>query len=196
MNTDGGGRARAVEQLKKTWAILDSDIGAALAYGREDNTPYAQRAMVRAFFAAVEGLSYQMRQVTLASLAGTELLSEQETQLLREVRHSIDDRGHPKEAPSFLPFPGSLLFSLSMYAKNHGASFEVDRSDAGWRAFRHAARVRNNVTHPKTPEALSLTDDDLQAVMDASRWWKATLLKLFQACEEADDYWREKLAQS
>lgn len=192
---DGGGRAKAVEQLKATWAILDADMTAALNYGRAGNTPYAQRAMVRAFFAAVEGLSFQMRQVTLASLAGTNLLSDQETQLLREVRHSIDDKGRPREVANFLQFPASLLFSLTTYAKNHGASFEVDCSDAGWQALRHAVQVRNNVTHPKTPEALSPSDPDLQAVMDASRWWKATLLRLFKACDEADDYWREKLAQ-
>ena len=142
-------RKAAVEQLKQTWAILNSDLDAAVEYGRIDNSPYAQRALVRAFFAAVEGLSYQMRQVTLASLAGTEFVTEQEVQLLREVRHSLDDKGRPKEAPSFLPFPDSLLFSLSIYAKNHGADFEVDKSQRGWQALRQTTQVRNNVTHPR-----------------------------------------------
>jgi len=187
-------RADAVAQLKQTWAILKADLDAAVAYGRNENTPYAQRSLVRTFFAAVEGLSYQMRQVTLASLAGTDLVTEQEIQLLREVRYSLDQKGRPKEAPCFLPFPESLLFSLSIYAKNHGAKFEVDKSQRGWQALRHATQVRNNVTHPKKPEALSLSDADLQALMDASHWWQATLLSLFKACDEADDYWRAKLA--
>ena len=189
-------RADAVGHLKQTWAILNADLDAAVEYGRLDNTPYAQRALVRAFFAAVEGLSYQMRQVTLASLAGTELITEQEVQLLREVRHSLDEKGHPKETPVFLPFPESLLFSLSIYAKNHGAVFEVDKSQRGWQALRLTTKVRNNVTHPKTPESLSLTNDDLQALMDASRWWQATLLSLFKACNEADEYWSAKLGDS
>lgn len=186
-------RADALAQLKATWAILDADLAAAVEYGRVDNTPYAQRALVRTFFAAVEGLSYQMRQVTLASLAGTGLVSEQETQLLREVRRYIDEKGREKETTAFLKFPESLLFSLSIYAKNHGATFEVNKSEAGWSALQHAAKVRNNVTHPKTPESLTLSNDDLQALMDASRWWQATLLRLFKTCGDADDDWRTKL---
>jgi len=189
-------RADAVAQLKQTWAILNADLDAAVEYGRLDNTPYAQRALVRAFFAAVEGLSYQMRQVTLASLAGTEFVTEQEVQLLREVRHSLNDKGQPKQGPSFLPFPESLLFSLSIYAKNHGAKFEVDRSQHGWNALRQTTQVRNSVTHPKAPESLTLTDADLQALMDASRWWQATLLSLLKACDEADEYWRANLGDT
>jgi hypothetical protein len=189
-------RADAVAQLKQTWAILNADLGAAVAYGRLENTPYAQRALVRAFFAAVEGLSYQMRQVTLASLAGTRFVTEQEVQLLREVRHSLDQKGHPKETPVFLPFPESLLFSFSIYAKNHGAVFEVDKSQPGWQALCISIKVRNNVTHPKTPKSLTLTNADLQAMMDASRWWQATLLSLFKACNEADEYWSAELGDS
>ena len=189
-------RAEAVAQLKQTWAILNADLDAAVEYGRGDNTSYAQRALVRAFFAAVEGLSYQMRQVTLASLAETEFVTEQEVQLLREVRHTLNDKGQPKEAPGFLPFPESLLFSLSIYAKNHGAVFEVDKSQRGWQSLRQTTQVRNSVTHPKSPESLNLTDGDMQALMDASRWWQATLLSLFKACNEADEYWQAKLRDS
>ena len=189
-------RAEVVDQLKQTWSILNADLDAAVEYGQLDNTSYAQRALVRAFFAAVEGLSYQMRQVTLASLSGTDFVTPQEAQLLREVRNSIDEKGRPKETSNFLPFPESLLFSLSIYAKNHGATFEVDKSNSGWQSLRHAATVRNNVTHPKTPQSLNLTNADLQALMDASRWWQATLLSLFTACHEADEYWRTKLGES
>lgn len=188
-------RADAVTQLKQTWTILNADIDAAVEYGRLNNTPYAQRALVRAFFAAVEGLSYQMRQVTLASLAGTEFVTEEEVQLLREVRYSLDQNGRPKAAPTFLPFPESLLFSISIYAKNHGAVFEIDKSRSGWRALRQITQVRNNVTHPKAPESLTLTENDLKALSDASDWWHETLLKLFKACDEADEDWRAKLGE-
>lgn len=91
-------RAAAVDQLKRTWAILDADLTEAFAYGKRGNTPYAQRALVRAFFAAVEGLSFQLRQVTLASLSGTTLLTDAETQLLQEVKYFLDEKGRPKQS--------------------------------------------------------------------------------------------------
>jgi hypothetical protein len=188
-------RAAAVTQLQAIWATLASDLDMAVAYGRSANTPYAQRALVRTFFAAVEGLSYHLRQVTLASLAGTEHLSVEEVALLREERYSLDRRGEPRASPAFLPFPESMLFSIAAYAKNHGATFSVDRSSPGWQAFQVATRLRNGVTHPKSNEALNPTNEELQALRDASLWWQATLLELFQACNEADDFWREKLGR-
>lgn len=186
-------RAAAVDQLKSVWAILSSDVDCAVEYGRTANTPYAQRALVRAFFAAVEGLSYQLRVVTLASLEKTEYLSTAEVALLREERYALDRKGHPNASQSFLQFPESLLFSLSVYAKNHGAAFEVGRNQPGWQALLCATDLRNNVTHPKSAASLNPTNEQLQALMDASRWWQATLLELFKVCDEADEYWRKKL---
>lgn len=189
-------RADAVADLKSTFAVLNADLDAALAYGRADNTPYAQRALVRAFFALVEGLCYQLRQVTLASLTGSDLLSPAEIAVLREERYSIDDRGKVKTSDAFLQFPQSLLFSLHVYCKNHGADFKVDTSGAGWQALRAATEARNRVIHPKSAESLSLTDPDLRALMDASRWWQATLLAMFRACAEADAYWQGQLSST
>ena len=186
-------RADAVAQLKSVWSVLNADLDAALAYGRQDNTPYAQRALVRAYFALVEGLSYQLRQVTLASLKGTDLLSAPEIALLREERCSLDNNGRHKVSEHFLPFPQSLLFSIRSYVKNHGAEFEPDTKLPGWSAMRRAIAIRNSVTHPKSDNALSLTDQDLQAFVDAAAWWKATMLGMFAACHEADDYWRHQL---
>jgi hypothetical protein len=186
-------RVAAIDQLKSVWAILSSDLDCAREYGQTENTPYAQRALIRAFFAAVEGLSYQLRVVTLASLEKTEHLSIAEIALLREERYVLDRKGRPKASSSFLQFPESLLFSLSVYAKNHGATFEVDRDQPGWRAFLCATELRNHVTHPKSAASLNPTNEELQALMDASRWWLATLLSLFKVCDEADEYWRKKL---
>ena len=189
-------RPEAVEQLKSVWAILSADLDCAVEYGRNNNTPYAQRALVRTFFAAVEGFSYQLRQVTIASLGDTDLLTRAELTLLREERFSIDAKGRPKESTAYLPFPESMLFSLSTYAKNHGAVFEVNRNEAGWQSFLMAADLRDAVTHPKTVKWLQPTDVQLQALMDASRWWQSTLMAMFRACGEADEEWLRKLHQA
>ena len=189
-------RAEAVSQLKDVWAILSSDLDAAIQYGRKENTPYAQRPMVRTWFALVEGLSYQLRQVTLATLQGTDFLSTSEPALLKEGRYSINSKGCSKTSEQFLPFPQSLLFSIRAYIKNHGARFEADTKLAGWSAMLRSAKVRNRVTHPKSVTALELSEEDLRDVVEAAKWWKATMLGMFAACKEADDYWREQLEKT
>lgn len=186
-------RSEAVSELKALWSVLATDLDEASAYGRSNNTKYAQRALVRAHFALIEGLSYALRQVTLASLYGTKLLSEDEVVLLREERPSIDDQGRTKSNPQFLKFPDNLLFSIRCYVKNHGAKFEPDRSGSDWEAMRKAVKIRDRVTHPKTTASLELSDVDLKTFVDAAAWWKKTMLDMFTACEEADTYWSSAL---
>lgn len=186
-------RAVAVAELKDVWAALSADQDAAVAYEKESNTPYAQRALIRANFALMEGMSYQLRAVTLASLQSTKFLAEKEIALLREERYTIDEKGKPQTNESFLRFPESILFSIRMYAKNHGALFEPDVESSGWKAMKKAAKVRNRVTHPKSAASLKLSDQDLDAIEKAAAWWKATMFSMFAACSEADRYWLEQL---
>jgi hypothetical protein len=188
-------RRAAVAQLQAVWSILSRDVDTATAYGQIEKTPYAQRALVRAHFALIEGLSYSLRQVTLASLQGTEFLTDAEVALLREERYSIDEKGRPKTAQQFLKFPDSLLFSIRCYIKNHGAIFDPDTQHPGWSAMRRAVKVRDRVTHPKTAESLDLSNEDLQSFADAAAWWKMTMLAMFAACQEADAYWRKQLEE-
>lgn len=189
-------RSQAVAQLKETWSILSSDLDEAAKRENDGGSQYAKRALVRAFFAQVEGLSFQLRQVTLASLGGTNLLTEAELQLLREVRSTLDEKGSVREVASYLNFPASVLFSMRVYAKNHGATFNVDRQHTGWFAFKRAADIRNHVTHPKSAAALQIVDEQLQELGEASAWWQQQLLAMFAACHEADDYWRRKLTKN
>lgn len=186
-------RPRAVAELQELWRVLNADLEAALAYGRIDDTPYARRALVRAYFALIEGMSYALRQVTVATLRESDLLQPEELLLLREERPAINEQGRATLSQHYLKFPDNLLFSIRMYAKNHGTSFEPDRGGIGWAALRKAVRVRDKVTHPKYAAALHLSDEDLRAFVDGAAWWKATMLAMFAACKEADDYWQAQL---
>jgi hypothetical protein len=188
-------RFEAVNELKALWKVLDADLAEAVTYGQSNNSPYAQRALVRAHFALIEGLSFALRQVTLASLRGTERLSEDEVILLREERPSIDEQGRPKAIQQFLKFPDSLLFSIRSYVKNHGTTYEPDRTGSGWQALHSAVKARDRVTHPKSAASLALSDADLRTFVEAAAWWKKTMLEMFGACDEADEYWKKTLAQ-
>lgn len=185
-------RPESVDELKSVWKILEADLAAAVDYGQAANTEYAQRALIRAFYAAVEGLTFQLRSVILASSGGTGILSASEEALLREERYSLDGTGKPKSSQSFLPFLEGLLFSIRTYVKNHGATYSPDLSGTGWRAMKHATDARNRVTHPKSAASLTLTDHDLLALRSAFDWWHSTMLAMFNACEIADADYRAK----
>jgi hypothetical protein len=186
-------REEAVRELKAVVALLQDDVAKVVEYGKANPTPYAHRMFIRAEFALVEGLLHQMRQVTFASLAETDLLRPEEVTLLRQVRYTLDKKGHITETEQFENFLPNMLFTLRMYAKNHGTEFEPNTGEVGWEAMHRAVRIRNSVTHPKSAACLDLSEQDMEVVFLASRWWERTVLNLFQACNEADSFWRGRL---
>ena len=189
-------RTEAVAQLKQVFSVLSRDLDEIVAYGKTNPSPFAHRTLVRTHFALMEGLAYQLRQVTLASLAQTDHLTAVEIALLKEERYALDTKGRPEPRENYQTFLPNLLFTIQCYLKNHGATYQPNTGHHGWEAMRKFVEIRNRITHPKSDALLELTETDLKYVVDAASWWKATMLEMFTACAEADGYWQAKLAQS
>jgi hypothetical protein len=113
--------------------------------------------------------------------------------LLREERYGLDKKGEPEASDNFQSVVPNLLFTIRCYLKSHGASFTPDISHRGWEALQCAVGVRNRITHPKSIADLVLTDEDLQKLVEASQWWKRTVLGMLEACQEADSFWKARL---
>ncbi|MEJ1334484.1 MAG: hypothetical protein RPU37_00400 [Candidatus Sedimenticola sp. (ex Thyasira tokunagai)] len=187
-------RETAVNQLKETYNILAKDLDEIVAYGKDNNSDFAQRTLVRTHFALIEGMSYQLRQVALASLEPHRgMLTPGEISILREEKYLLNHKGEVEPKEIFQkPLP-SMLFSMTSYAKAHGTTFAPDRGNHGWDAMKKLVRIRNGLMHPKSAAGLSLSDEDLQQVVEAAKWWKSTMLELFATCKEADEFWNSKL---
>lgn len=188
-------RADAVDQLKKVYRILAEDMDAARELSVKSPSPFSHRTLVRTYFSLVEGLAFQLRQVTLASLEPYPgKLTTAEISLLREERYTLNKKGEPEPGDNYQRVLPNLLFTIQCYLKNHGATFSPVLSDNGWRCMQNSVDIRNRITHPKSVVDLSLSEDDLNSLVEASRWWKKTLFEMFNACDEADKYWTSTLA--
>ena len=60
-------RAKAVDDLKETFAILDADVKEVRKISDKEMSAFHVRTSIRTYSALIEGLLYQMRQVTLHS---------------------------------------------------------------------------------------------------------------------------------
>ena len=185
-------RTEAVDELKRVFTILNADLEAALQLGRANPDQFANRTLLRTYFAFVEGLAYQLRQVTIASLEGSHLLTQAELALLKEERFQLNSKGEPECRENFQSVLPNLLFSIRCYVKNHGASYSPDTGHNGWESMRRAVAVRDRITHPKSASGLEITEEDVAHFTSAAAWWKRTLLEMFRACGEADQFYRSQ----
>lgn len=188
-------RMEAVYELRQVFTVLNDDLDAALKAGRQDPTQFAHRTLIRTYFAFVEGIAYQLRQVTRASLEDTDLLTQGERALLREERFQLNMKGEPEAKENFQSVLPNLLFSVRCYAKNHGAIYSPDTGSHGWDSMKRAIAIRDRITHPKSALGLEVTDEDVNHFVHAAEWWKRTLLEMFQACGEADGFFKSKAGQ-
>jgi len=157
-------------------------LGEAITYANHNPSDYAERALFRAHFALIEGLFHQLREIALSRNETRLVLSSVEIGLLKEESYRLNDKGLPRASNSFEPFCPKLLFTMRCVAKTFGKEFNPDCSLNGWSQMKIAVGVRNRVTHPKSSADLSLTEDDLSALREASNWWQGEIQKLYVLC--------------
>ena len=87
-------RKLAVEELKKTFAVLNADVEELKNMTGESLTAFGVRSTIRTFSALMEGLLYQMRQVALDSCdSSNEIYNAEELMVLREKAVYLDNAG-------------------------------------------------------------------------------------------------------
>lgn len=179
-------RATAISELKLVYRTLSSDLDAAQGGVYQNDNQFSRRTLYRTYFAFVEGLAFQLRQVTVASLADTDVLSAAELSLLREKKFQLNNKGEPEARDNFQAFLPNLLFCMRCYVKNHGATYQPNVDLSGWEAMKKATAIRDKLMHPKSADGLEVTSDDVLTLGVANDWWNRTLLEMFAVCGEAD----------
>jgi len=169
--------------LKTTFKILVEDVEKAIEEGKKKASPYIRRTYLRAFFALVEGLNYQLKQICLQFCKyNTNLFTFKELSLLHESSYSINDNNSITSHAKFLPILKNLPFTVKCYAKAHNSNFSLLVNKDGWYSFRYAVKIRNRITHPKNPDNLTITDDDLIKIGEATAWFRDNITALLESC--------------
>jgi hypothetical protein len=177
----GSDTLRCIQQCTASGKQLDSTVDI------ESNEEYQfwARALVRSFFAHVEGLSYAMRQLALsAHEAGSCTLDAEEVVLLREVDYRVDVR-----RKSIKPQTRSnrtlenFYLTFRCFPKAFGTAFEPAYSENGWNLFQRSLELRHDLTHPKARQNLTLSRAAAVDVTSAIQWFGVQIQGLLKTCQ-------------
>jgi hypothetical protein len=141
-----------------------------------------RRVLTHLVFADCEAISYYLKDCINSDYVsnvcegniGTEdwLASSSEEYL-------IDDKGDIFCSARRVRTLPHLLFVLKYTAKYIGKTFDP-KVIAGWEHVKPAFRVRNRITHPKEPKAISITNDDFEHIQALESWFQLCLGQLIQ----------------
>lgn len=186
-------RAKAVNDLKETFAILDADVKEIRKISDKEMSVFHVRTSIRTYSALIEGLLYQMRQVTLYSETDEcKVFEFEEKMILNEKTFSLNDNGEVKKKDSFERALPMLLFTLKQYPKIHGATFSPDTSVHGWECMKIFISIRNRIVHPKSKGELELTHDEWRDINLGIDWFYSAIKAMFAECDKADEYFRQE----
>lgn len=166
--------------------ILKSfDEGTIDANGNLDaDYEFHARQLVRAVFAYVEGVTFSVK----ASAAwkcmqdGVEI-TPQERFIAAEVEYRINDKGEVVERPAQIALTRNIRFAFALTEKAHRVSAQFDPSIEWWSCLRGAMKVRNRLTHPRMPEDLDISPDELIMTIKAKNGFDELLVRYIELGE-------------
>src|SRR3990170_5054759 len=105
---------RALLEFLDVSKVLLEDL--VYAYEQVTNTPsdFWLRTFVRTFFAYVEGVTYQFKQLALVEGEALDLLDDIELSLLKEKTIDLDERGEVDFKPIRFPLLKNVRFAFNV----------------------------------------------------------------------------------
>jgi hypothetical protein len=100
--------------------------------------------------------------------------------LCEEVIYDLDNTGKVKERDARLRFRENLIFAFSVFGRVKGVSYTLPIGDSGGQALTRSIKVRDRLMHPKSPDDLSVKDDEVRDALTGLRWVWAHHLKLMR----------------
>ena len=152
---------------------------------QEADSPRARRSYVRTVLAAIEALTFMLKQKSVESTKSLpRRYTRAEAAMLRDETYAVNGKGDAYAVAKFTPTPESFRFAVKMLTKGFGSGTAIDSSSPGWAALKHAAGVRNRLVHPKAADDLAVSDEELRNVHDAFFWVNdVTMRSLIDAVE-------------
>ena len=134
-----------------------------------------RRAYARAFFAEVEAIVFQLKQIALHW--SPDSLDPEEQGALAEFVFRVRDDGTVRRVTQSTPMLANvrLAFRYFALAAELPEGDQPDFGNNGWEHFQAAVKIRNRVTHPKSVEETQISDADIGSIDAAQGWFRNSL---------------------
>lgn len=173
------------EEVRKTFfGLLSHDVILSLERKQQNDDQASRRDLVRTMFAAIEGYAQEYRDHVRSISNDIEQIDPVLSLALSEKNYFISENGTVDVQIRYTPLP-SMIRLVTRMASQICPDLKVDFSGSDWQNFRHAATIRNRITHPKNISDLTILDDDIATVQTAFFWVLAVITETMAATNEA-----------
>lgn len=156
------------EELSETFLqVLVADVIRSLERGPD--TQSDRRDLMRASFAAIEGLVWVYRKHVEGVAGDSDEMSPITKMAFSDLTYRVTEKGVIEHQTRFTTMTAMIKFTTNE-AKKLSPKLKVDFGVQGWTDLLAFIAIRNRITHPKTLTELRISDDDLKIAMSALFW--------------------------
>lgn len=162
----------ADEQPKSFTHTLVGDCDIAFKRLKSEDSQTNRRALIRAIFAAIEGLVWRLKQDIYSHSNRLSALTAHEQAAMLEEGYNVDKNGIVSAIPRFLPLPSKIRLVVRI-VQRYRPDYTLDFNHQGWANLKSSVDVRNRIIHPKSLTDLEISDDEISEALSAFNWMLA-----------------------
>lgn len=134
------------------------------------------RQLIRAIFAYIEGVTFSVKiKAAEKCLDDGVEITPQERYIAAEVDYELNDKGEVIERAAQIKLTRNIRFAFALTEKAQKLSPQFNASSKWWSQLREAMRVRDRLMHPRMPEDLDVSPDELINAIEAKSGFDALL---------------------
>lgn len=177
-----------ISELSQLFYLLKQDVIELHEFGKKNETDQAwRRSLYRAVFSWIEGVVYQIKQVAIYTQGGFYQagFSPEDLIFLKEESYFLKENGKVKTRyNNFSEIDKNLRFAFLKIVEGFNISTKLEVEGNGWEQFKKAVKIRNQLTHPKSLEDLTVTDEQMIILIDTASWFDTQISKLIKDFQE------------
>ena len=128
------------------------------------------RQLIRAVFSYIEATTFSIKASSAHRCMeeGIEI-SPEERYFSIDTEYDLNDRGEVVELVAKISLAKNIRFAIALNRRAHKVSAPFDASVEWWSCLKEAIRIRDRLTHPKMPDDLDVSGDDIVKVLKAKK---------------------------
>jgi hypothetical protein len=157
-----------LDELRETFlAVLVADVIRAME--REPDKQSNRRDLMRASFAAIEGLVWVCRKHVEEVAKDVGEISPMTEMAFSDLTYKVTESGAIEPQTRFITITAMIKFTTKQ-AQKLSPELKLDFGVQGWTDLLAFIAIRNRITHPKTLPELHISDEDLKVLQSAFFW--------------------------
>ena len=180
MNDDDRTTGEVIEILSEDCERCRKELISAIDNGEvcERSYGYPARQLIRAIFAYIEAVTFSVKAKSAGHCMENDIeITPQERYFATDTEYQLNDRGEVVETVAKISLARNIRFSLSINRKAHGDSEPFDASVEWWNCMKKAIRVRDRLAHPKMPEDLDISGEDIVNAVNAKTGFEKEVMR-------------------